>query len=160
MDRTSDSQPVAQPKEVFEQLRERVFRFDAQAQADLFAADVVVEFPFAPDGFPRRIEGCSAFVAALQPMMDLAKSYGHQIEGYESQVVHETLDPEVIVAEFEVVGRISGDGETFRLPYVQRLRVRNGQIIAFRDYWPPQTAAVAATSLTSGHSVEHHDRAE
>lgn len=158
MDRSPASRSASRPRDVFERLRERVLRFDAEDQAALFAEDVVVEFPFAPDGFPRRIEGREAFVTALQRIMDLAKSYGHKIDGYESQLIHDTLDPEVIVAEFEVVGRLESDGSEFRLPYVQRLRIRDGEVIAFRDYWPPQTAAVAAAALESQRSIERDDR--
>jgi ketosteroid isomerase-like protein len=71
------------------------------------------------------------------------------MSGYESLEIHQTSDPEVLIAEFEVVGRMQSDGDEFRLPYVQRLRVRNGQIIEFRDYWPPQTTAVAALTVTA-----------
>jgi len=149
MDRAALEPSTRTPRDVFDLLRASVLSFDVDDQAALFADDVVVEFPYAPDRFPRRIEGRDAFVAALRPVLERAKGFGHQLSDYEALVIHETDDPEVLIAEFEVVGRMSSDGSEFRLPYVQRLRVRDGQIVDFRDYWPPQTAAVAAAAIGS-----------
>jgi uncharacterized protein len=48
--------------------------------------------------------------------------------------IHETADPEVIVAEFEYQGTVPGTGETFALPGIFVMRVRDGQIVSSRDY--------------------------
>jgi uncharacterized protein len=48
--------------------------------------------------------------------------------------IHETADPEVIVAEFEYRGTVPGTGEPFALPGIFVIRVRNGQIVTSRDY--------------------------
>ncbi|MET9316798.1 nuclear transport factor 2 family protein [Kribbella sp. NPDC003505] len=48
--------------------------------------------------------------------------------------VHETTDPEVIVAEFEYAGTILATGEPFRVPAIFVLRVRDGLIVESRDY--------------------------
>jgi ketosteroid isomerase-like protein len=48
--------------------------------------------------------------------------------------VHETADPEVIVAEYDYEGRVTATGRTFRLANVQVLRVRDGLITGSRDY--------------------------
>lgn len=49
-------------------------------------------------------------------------------------VIHQTQDPEVIVAEFEYAGTAPATGETFRVPCVFVLRVRDGLIVGSRDY--------------------------
>ncbi|WP_446218373.1 nuclear transport factor 2 family protein [Micromonospora sp. IBHARD004] len=46
--------------------------------------------------------------------------------------LHETTDPEVVVVEF--VYRGDGAGNPFEVPCVFVLRVRDGQIVASRDY--------------------------
>ncbi|WP_343245719.1 nuclear transport factor 2 family protein [Streptomyces sp. SID4985] len=51
-------------------------------------------------------------------------------------VVHETADPEVIVAEF-AYEFTSPDGSPAKVPCVFILRVRDGQIIESRDYIDP-----------------------
>jgi ketosteroid isomerase-like protein len=49
-------------------------------------------------------------------------------------VVHETTDPEVIVAEFDYDGRITTTGRTFTIRNIFVLRVRDGLIVESRDY--------------------------
>ncbi|GAA2333847.1 nuclear transport factor 2 family protein [Dactylosporangium salmoneum] len=49
--------------------------------------------------------------------------------------IHETADPEVVVAEFEYEGTVAGTGEPFALPGIFVLRVRDGQIVSSRDYF-------------------------
>ncbi|RBQ15454.1 ketosteroid isomerase [Spongiactinospora rosea] len=48
--------------------------------------------------------------------------------------VHETSDPEVIVAEFRYEGTVVETGEPFTIPGVFVMRVRDGRIIESRDY--------------------------
>jgi uncharacterized protein len=55
--------------------------------------------------------------------------------------IHQTTDPEVIVAEFEYQGTVAGTEEAFALPGIFVLRVRNGQIVSSRDYFDHLTAA-------------------
>jgi len=55
--------------------------------------------------------------------------------------IHETTDPEVIVAEFEYQGTVDGTGEPFTLPGIFVLRVRDGEIVSSRDYFDHVTAA-------------------
>ena len=55
--------------------------------------------------------------------------------------IHETADPEVIVAEFEYQGTIPETGEPFAVPGIFVLRVRDGQIVSSRDYFDHVTAA-------------------
>ena len=56
-------------------------------------------------------------------------------------VVHETADPEVVVAEFEYQGTVADTGEPFVLPGIFVLRVRAGEIVSSRDYFDHVTAA-------------------
>ena len=55
--------------------------------------------------------------------------------------IHETVDPEVIVAEFAYRGTVAGTGEPFALPGIFVLRVRDGEIVSSRDYFDHLTAA-------------------
>ena len=48
--------------------------------------------------------------------------------------IHETADPEVIVAEFDYAGTVIATGEPFRVPCVFVLRVRDGLIVESRAY--------------------------
>jgi len=48
--------------------------------------------------------------------------------------IHQTADPEVIVAEFDYVGTVVATGEPFTASNVIVLRVRDGLIVESRDY--------------------------
>ena len=61
--------------------------------------------------------------------------------GVSDVVIHETADPEVIVAEFAYTGVVEETGEPFRLPGIFVLRVRDGQIVESRDYLDHLTSA-------------------
>jgi ketosteroid isomerase-like protein len=55
--------------------------------------------------------------------------------------IHQTTDPELIVAEFEYQGTVADTGEPYALPGIFVLRVRNGEIVSSRDYFDHLTAA-------------------
>ncbi|MET1072039.1 MAG: nuclear transport factor 2 family protein [Umezawaea sp.] len=98
---------------------------------DLWAEDVVVEAPFAAPGRPKRIEGREAFVAmaragrAAMPM---------RLEEYREVAVHETPDPDVIVVEYELVGRSTITGKRNSAAFIGVLRVRDDKIAHWREY--------------------------
>jgi len=49
-------------------------------------------------------------------------------------LVHQTADPEVVIAEFAYHGRALETGRSFVLPCVFIMRVRDGLIVESRDY--------------------------
>ena len=48
--------------------------------------------------------------------------------------VHQTSDPEVVIAEWDYDGLITTTGRSFQVSNIQVSTVRNGQIVASRDY--------------------------
>jgi hypothetical protein len=63
--------------------------------------------------------------------------------------VHDTADPEVVIAEFDYDGR-AARGRTFRVSNIQVLRVRDGLIVETRDYHNH----AALTAVLSSRGVE------
>ncbi|WP_221463544.1 nuclear transport factor 2 family protein [Actinophytocola algeriensis] len=59
----------------------------------------------------------------------------------EDITVHETTDPEVIVAEFSYLGTVVETGESFTQPAIFVLHVRDGEIVRSRDYFDHVTGA-------------------
>ena len=49
-------------------------------------------------------------------------------------VVHQTLSPEVVVAEWDYDGLVTTTGYAFRVSNITVTTVRNGKIVASRDY--------------------------
>ncbi|WP_017625100.1 nuclear transport factor 2 family protein [Nocardiopsis chromatogenes] len=104
----------------------------------LFADDAVVEFPFAPPGRPRRLEGRGE-------VHDYLIDYPDTVDVHRVEVgtLHTTADPEVIVAEFSAEGILVATGDPYEAHYVAVLTVRDGRIAHYRDYWNPRLALAA-----------------
>jgi len=116
---------------LFEKQIDCIVADDREAQAKLYAEDVLYEFPFATDR-PRRIKGRDAFLTVMQPLWQLARQRHVKIAGYHGQI-HETADPDFIVAE--CVFDIEIDGRTIEGPFVQFFRAHGGKIMAVREYF-------------------------
>jgi ketosteroid isomerase-like protein len=130
--------PPASPRDVVERALQFVLDYDLNGYLELFALNGTVEFPFAPPGVPARMKGRDQIRSALLPLWQRAWEAGWRSIGYGPIVVHESLNPEVVVAEFDLYGEVASTGETFQLAYVHIYRIRNGQIVSLRDYWNPQ----------------------
>lgn len=131
----------ASPRRVLESLLQGISEGRWSDLADLYAEDAVVEQPFAPSP-PRRLEGREAirghFATAAQGPLRLEAG---------NVVVHDTADPEVVIAEFDYDGRVSTTGQTFRVANIQVLRVRDGRIVSSRDYHDHLALAAAVGRL-------------
>ncbi|QKG18835.1 nuclear transport factor 2 family protein [Actinomadura verrucosospora] len=117
------------PREVFARLSAGISAGRWHELAALYAEDAVVDQPFALPPAPPHLEGRAVIDehfrrAAAGPLRLRASNV----------VVHETADPEVIVAEFDYDGRITTTVHEFRVPNIQVLRVRDGLIVETRDY--------------------------
>ncbi|HEX5497359.1 MAG TPA: nuclear transport factor 2 family protein [Mycobacteriales bacterium] len=101
------------------------------ALADLYAPDAVHHFPFRFPGFPDRYDGREQVRAGYR-----AAWHSHPVRptGIREVVVHQGADPEVIVGEFALSGRVTATGGPFSLNGVLMLRVRDGLITEVRDY--------------------------
>lgn len=126
---------TATPQEVFHRLVDgvcRLIRGDT-ASADelpmLYAEQTRVEHPMA---FPP--------IAPLLSREDLRQHFSGgpgalpTVPDHHAAdiAIHQTVDPEVIVAEFKYRGTV--DGQQYVVPCVFVMRVRDGQIVESHDY--------------------------
>jgi uncharacterized protein len=129
---------VLGPREVFARMKQQWLANSSGAVGSLLADDAVVEIPFAPPGRPRRIVGRAEFTAFAQAER---AQLPVRFEECRETAVHETADPEVIVVEYELTGTVTTTGHRASAPFIGVLRVRDGQIAAWREY--QDTAAIA-----------------
>jgi uncharacterized protein len=116
------------PREIFERLIAGIGERRWNDLPDLYAEDAMVDQPMmAPE--PVRLHGReevrTPFARAAQMPLELRP---HNV------VVHLTDDPEVVIAEFDAEVRNTATGRASTMANVQVLRVRDGQIVATRDY--------------------------
>ena len=117
------------PREVFLALVNGICEGRLDEVVDLYAEKTDVSHPFDPlrgHGLTSRAELAQHF--ARRPIRQTIKVQPANIK------VHETHDPEVIVAEFDYAGENLDTGEPFTYRCVFIMRVRNGEIVESRDY--------------------------
>jgi ketosteroid isomerase-like protein len=107
--------------------------------ADLFAEDALLEWPLAPADLPRQMHGRDEVRRRLSPVQAKAMA-SIKSRSNSTATVYEATDPEVLVAQ------LSGDielhtGERFHHTLLHVVRVRNGEIVHFQDYFNPDAAA-------------------
>lgn len=115
---------------------------DIPAWADLWAEDGILEFPFAPEGWPKRLAGKAAIA-------DYMRGYPDHIDVHDfpDVEIHRTLAPETIVVEMRGVGRLVETGSPFDMSYIAVVTVEDGLITRYRDYWNPIAVQDPATDF-------------
>ena len=122
---TSES---ASPRQVIESLLDGITHQRWEALHELHAPDALVEYPFAVTA-PTRLTGREAIrryfaAVARTPLLLRARNI----------TVRESSDPEVVVVEWDYDGLITTTGRSFQVSNIQISRIRDGQIVATRDY--------------------------
>ncbi|WP_069173956.1 nuclear transport factor 2 family protein [Streptomyces griseus] len=105
---------------------------DMSAWVALWAEDGLMEFPFAPDGWPKRLESREAIAAYMRRYPDHV-----DLHDFPDVRIHLTDDPETIVVEMRGVGRLVESDHPFEMTYIAVVTVRGGRITSYRDYWNP-----------------------
>lgn len=105
---------------------------NAASFVDMFDERGVMEFPFAPEGGVRRIEGRAALIAYLA---DLGALVG--IANVSVPTVHRTTDSGTVILEFESAGTSIATGRAYRQTYISVIKLVAGRIVHYRDYWNP-----------------------
>jgi ketosteroid isomerase-like protein len=133
---------------VVERALARVKAYDAEGYADVFADDGVLEFPFAPAGWPTKLEGRAAILASTRLNFARARDAGRKFTELRP-VVHDGADPATAVVELEARVEASATGRSCTLRYVHVYRVREGRVASLRDYFSPdQMREVKALSAS------------
>jgi len=128
------------PREVAQRLIRGISEQRFTELADLYAEDTVVELPFSPERtvMRGRDELAKHFAgAADRPLRVVAKNL----------VVHETADPEVVVAEYDY--DVEAGDRNGTVGNVLVIRVRDGHIVSSRDYHD-HTAIAAIAAIVAG----------
>src|ERR1700758_473860 len=124
----------ATPADVLARRRQLILNGDADGFADLFVPDAVIEAPFAPPGAPSRLEGREAIREYSRQVM----ASPLRLEDFEVIELYQTQDPEAVIVEMRTTGTVTTTGRPFTATSIQVLRIRQGQIVLFRDFADPR----------------------
>ena len=121
------------PREVAEQVRKMVAG-EGVVFADLFAADGVLAYPFAPPGHPRELRGRDAIRAYFAAASQARALF--TMAGVDA-VTWQTDDPAVVVTQITHHGMSHVTGVPYDLTALGVIRVRDGMIVSYEDYMDP-----------------------
>jgi uncharacterized protein (TIGR02246 family) len=122
------------PADVLAQRRRLTLNGDADGLAELYAPDAVIESPFAPPGAPARLEGREAIREYSRHVI----ASPLRLDDYEVTDLYQTQDPEVVIVEMRAKVTLTTTGQSFATTSIQILRIRDGQIVLFRDFANPR----------------------
>ena len=127
--------PSPTPADVLGRRRQLMLNGDADGFADLFAPDAVMEFAFhGPPGTPVRVEGREAIREYARRVM----ASPLRLEEYEIAELYQARDPEAVGVEMRAKATITTTSQSFTAMSIQVLRIRDGQIVLFRDFADPR----------------------
>ncbi|MEV4626988.1 nuclear transport factor 2 family protein [Micromonospora sp. NPDC049523] len=112
---------------------------------DLFTPDGILEFPYAPTGVPRRVQGRAALLAHMN---NFPETFEVQ---FVDLVFHDTTDPATAIAEFRSTGRAVATGKPYEQTCISVVYTDDaGRITRYVDYWNPLVAIEALDPGTGG----------
>ncbi len=106
-----------------------------------YTPDWVLELPFADP--PVRLEGGQEIGAYLVSRLDTF------VFTLSLTAVHECLDPDLLVVEYESDGYVSHTGKAYRNTYIALWRFRDGRVSGVKEFPNPMVAAEALVPLAS-----------
>jgi len=103
--------------------------------ADLFTENGMLEFPYAPKGFPQKVEGKSNL---LEYMKNFPEHF--KVE-FKNLYFHPTANANLVIAEFESDGIAIATNNPYRQKYISVVTTDDiGKIEKYVDFWNPLTA--------------------
>ena len=131
--------PEASAREAIERLLAGIAAGATPALAGLYAESAVVELPFAQPGGLRLVGR-----EQLARHFTLAGRAPFRLRPINVKL-HETTDPEVVIAEYDYEGELISTGRRFVVANVQIVRVRAGLILNSRDFHDHARMSAAAS---------------
>jgi ketosteroid isomerase-like protein len=125
----------------FQRMREK----DIGAWAQLWHAEarIIVEYP--PAGFPSEINGKDEIISGFRDLFAHFSSYDATI-----RAIYETLDPDIIVVEWDVRAVLAKAGEVYRGNNITVFKFESGLIRRYHDYFNPLKFELVARAISAG----------
>lgn len=99
---------------------------------DMFAADGVLEYPYAPPGLNTSHAGRDAIIANFQRIRKFLR-----VDSVSNVTEIMCSDADTVVLEFYGRGEGAVTKELYDQRYISVIKVRDGLIVHYKDYWNP-----------------------
>jgi ketosteroid isomerase-like protein len=102
---------------------------DGEHYFDMIAENAIFEFRYRFPGWPSTVRGRDNLIA-------LYSGYGKSIKLHSGGglVVHPSRDGRVVIIEYEVQGRILGNGNSYDNRFISVVTIENRKVVHWRDY--------------------------
>ncbi|WP_068407272.1 nuclear transport factor 2 family protein [Labrenzia sp. OB1] len=112
---------------------------DAVSLLDMCSEDIAFEFPYAPPGAVKNLQGkqsLAQYLPRVGALIELTSLTLHAV----------TTDPDRnrFVLEFSCRGKSRVNGAPYDQDYISVIDMKNGRIVSYRDYWNPLVVQAAA----------------
>lgn len=133
----TDDERRAHADRVIDTLLESLRRPDMREFANQWALDGVMEFPFAPPGYP--------LLKSRDDVWNYVKDYTDKIRLHvvTEHRRHHTLDPGTVILEFSVDGTAVQTGNDYHMSYISVITIDQNGIQHYRDYWNSLAVAMS-----------------
>ena len=122
--------------------RKHLANFGDPQHPEVYADDIVMDFPYAPKHHTGRREGKEAVLGFLRNV----GVYFRDIKIGEPKF-HETTDPNVIIVEFPGQSVSTETGLEYKQNYITVATFRNGQIAHMKEYYNPIPVLVSTGEM-------------
>ncbi len=126
---------------------------DADTIAGMWTEDALLEFPFAPEGFPESVEGQPAIEKYFRDALAIVTPIG-----YPNRVVTPLADPSACVIEFDSKLTVGDDPTVQENSYITIVRVRDGKIALFKEHYDSvkRVAGFPSADEVTGDNADTH----
>jgi ketosteroid isomerase-like protein len=107
---------------------------------DAVAEEAVFEFRYRIPGWPERLEGRAAYMAALE-------GYSMDLRSADGLSVYMTRDSSVVVLEYEVHGTAPSTGKPYDNRFCSIVTIKDRKVIHWRDYMDSLAPMLATSAL-------------
>ena len=115
----------------------------SEDQFDLFADDIVIEFPYGPSlGMPDRFETKPVVVTYSRQLF-------RDLPGLTMRdMVYSSVDGDPNTVFIEYISDVpTPGGQTYRQVYINKMQFRNGLLVHMKEFWDPKRILAARAGL-------------
>lgn len=135
---TNDTERRAAHRRAVESAFERISAGRSADVGSLVTEDLSFELPYGPGRKPMRTEGRENWLRLNEQTWPAFTRFALRITR-----VHDMLDPDELIVEYESDGEIAATGKPYRNRYVGLFRFRDGLICAWSEFHNPDVPAWA-----------------
>ncbi len=134
----SDAERRAGNRRVVEQAFGLLSQMRHRELAPLVSEDIDFELPYGPGQKALAVKGSARWLALNDATWPAFSRFSLAITA-----VHELLDPDALIVEYESDGQVRATGKPYRNRYLGIFRFRDGRICAWREFHNPEITARA-----------------